>query len=214
MTSSCSHKLRIETDRFVKPKPDIQKHVTNTEVNLQISCLFIDFLNISLCLLIFLSCLFIHSFIHYTYHRVYLFWVGVGEVVWGWMLLGAVLLSDKTNRWPNTTWKTEITNINFTWIENVYVDISYLNTRVHITNMMWWKNGLEILHFNSYPPCAPYMRQSIGSALVQIMACRLFGAKPLSKPILGYCQLNPYRSKLQWDLNQNTKRFIHEMRMK
>ena len=27
------------------------------------------------------------------------------------------------------------------------------------------------------------------SALVQITACRLFGAKPLSKPILGYCQL-------------------------
>ena len=24
------------------------------------------------------------------------------------------------------------------------------------------------------------------------MACRLFGAKPLSKPMLGYCQLDPY----------------------
>ena len=35
------------------------------------------------------------------------------------------------------------------------------------------------------------MRQQIGSALVQIMACRLFGAKPLSKPMLGYCQLDP-----------------------
>ena len=23
------------------------------------------------------------------------------------------------------------------------------------------------------------------------MACRLFGAKPLSKPMLGYCQLDP-----------------------
>ena len=29
------------------------------------------------------------------------------------------------------------------------------------------------------------------SALVQIMACRLFGAKPLSKPKLGYYQLDP-----------------------
>ena len=27
--------------------------------------------------------------------------------------------------------------------------------------------------------------------LVQIMACHLFGAKPLSKPIVGYCQLEP-----------------------
>ena len=32
------------------------------------------------------------------------------------------------------------------------------------------------------------MRQWIRSALVQIMACRLFGAKPLTKPVLGYCQ--------------------------
>ena len=44
--------------------------------------------------------------------------------------------------------------------------------------------------FNSFPPSAAYMRQCIGLALVQIMVCRLFGAKPLSKPMLGYCQLD------------------------
>ena len=44
---------------------------------------------------------------------------------------------------------------------------------------------------NSSPPSAEYMRQWIGSALLQIMACRLFGTKPLSKPMLGYCQLDP-----------------------
>ena len=38
---------------------------------------------------------------------------------------------------------------------------------------------------------SPIVRQWIGFALVQIMACRLFGAKPLSKPLLGYCQLGP-----------------------
>ena len=27
--------------------------------------------------------------------------------------------------------------------------------------------------------------------LVQIMVCRLFGAKPLSKPVMGYCQWDP-----------------------
>ena len=32
----------------------------------------------------------------------------------------------------------------------------------------------------------------IGSTLVQIMACRLFGAKPLSKPILAYCKLESW----------------------
>ena len=41
--------------------------------------------------------------------------------------------------------------------------------------LLLWSN-------NSSPPSAAYLRQWIGSALVQIMACRLFGAKPLSKP--------------------------------
>ena len=45
---------------------------------------------------------------------------------------------------------------------------------------------------NLSPPSAAYIRQWIGSALVQIMACRLFGTKPLSKPMLGYCQLDSY----------------------
>ena len=44
---------------------------------------------------------------------------------------------------------------------------------------------------NSSPPSAAYVRQLKGSALVQIMACRLFVAKPLSKPTLDYCQLDP-----------------------
>ena len=59
--------------------------------------------------------------------------------------------------------------------------------------------------FNSSPPNAAYMWQIIWSALVQIMACCLFGTKLLSKPMLGYCQLD----KLQWNFNQNTKFFIH-----
>ena len=45
---------------------------------------------------------------------------------------------------------------------------------------------------NSSPPSAAYMLQWISSTLVQMMACRLFDAKPLSKPMLGYGQLDPY----------------------
>ena len=44
--------------------------------------------------------------------------------------------------------------------------------------------------FNSFPLSAAYMLQGIGSALVQIMACRLFCTKPLSKPTLGYYKLD------------------------
>ena len=34
------------------------------------------------------------------------------------------------------------------------------------------------------------MRKSPIQSLVQIMACRLFGAKPLCEPMLSYCQLD------------------------
>ena len=49
-----------------------------------------------------------------------------------------------------------------------------------------------LLPLTHLPPSATYMRQWPGSALVQIMACRLFGAKPLPQPVLTYQQLDPY----------------------
>ena len=65
--------------------------------------------------------------------------------------------------------------------------------------------------FNSSPPSDAYtcMLWWIGSTLVQIMACRPSGAKSLSKPILVYCQLDPWE-QLQWNFNQNKKLFIQE----
>ena len=42
---------------------------------------------------------------------------------------------------------------------------------------------------NSSPSSAAYMRQWTRLALLQVMARRLFGAKPLSKPMLAYCHL-------------------------
>ena len=43
---------------------------------------------------------------------------------------------------------------------------------------------------NSSPPGAAYMRQWTGTALVQLMVCRLFSPKPLFKPMLVHCQLD------------------------
>ena len=45
---------------------------------------------------------------------------------------------------------------------------------------------------NSLWPSDAVWRQRSGSALVQIMACRLFGDKPLSEPMLVYCQLDSW----------------------
>ena len=48
---------------------------------------------------------------------------------------------------------------------------------------------LDIKLFNLSSPIATYMRHWTGSALIQVMACRLFGAKPLPEPMQSYCQL-------------------------
>ena len=58
-------------------------------------------------------------------------------------------------------------------------------------NNQYDKIGNCILtHFPLVPHICTYMWQWIGWALVQIMACRLSGAKPLSKPMMGYRQLD------------------------
>ena len=72
------------------------------------------------------------------------------------------------------------------------------------TQMTILSNGLTI--YESSPHSAAYMRQWIRSALVHTMACRLFGAKPSSKPMLCYCQFYwTIRNKLRWNYNQNRK---------
>ena len=73
------------------------------------------------------------------------------------------------------------------------------------------KNGdLDIVFFFFFAWINTYMRQWIGSVLVlvQILACHLFGTKPLSKPMLGYWQLEP--QELQWQFDKNTQEFINE----
>ena len=42
-------------------------------------------------------------------------------------------------------------------------------------------------------PSASYMRRWTGSALVQVMAYRLFGAEPLPEPMLVFCQSDPWK---------------------
>ena len=72
------------------------------------------------------------------------------------------------------------------------------------------------INVNSSPHSAAYVRRWIGSALLQIMVCRLIGTKPLSGQTFRYSQeLSPghlvYRNKLQWNFNQNRKLFIYRL---
>ena len=73
------------------------------------------------------------------------------------------------------------------------------------------KNASRVdeMNINSSAPSAAYMRQWIGSVLVQIMARCLFGAKLLSKPMPGYCKVT-IRNTLRWNFNQNIRFFTHQ----
>ena len=51
----------------------------------------------------------------------------------------------------------------------------------------WWRR----LQPTSSGSPVWYMHQWTGSALIQSMACHLFGSKPLPGPMLTYCQLDP-----------------------
>ena len=60
--------------------------------------------------------------------------------------------------------------------------------------------------FNSLRPGDSYVRHWTGSSLLQVMACRLFGAQPLPEVMLSYCQLDP---KEQTSMKFKSKKEIH-----
>ena len=76
---------------------------------------------------------------------------------------------------------------------NLPFDKMYLGVlsifQAYMCHFLWCRTW--IIPFKLSPPSAAYKCQWIESALVQIMACRLFGAKPLSKPTLDYYQMDP-----------------------
>ena len=92
--------------------------------------------------------------------------------------------------------------------------------------MTFWLVHTRCWYFNSLRPSDVHMHQSTMAPLVQIMGCRLVGAKPLSDPMrqaimwpnapshyLTQC-LNivkwTLRNKLQWNFNRNSYIFIKE----
>ena len=72
-----------------------------------------------------------------------------------------------------------------------YVIWSWIYMRSMIIYSIY--SSQEILTLNSSPPSAAYMRQRTESAVVQVIACRLFIAKPLPETMLAYCQLDTWK---------------------
>ena len=83
------------------------------------------------------------------------------------------------------------------WGPRINLLIFCSSYRVHPIVLIWpgdvmihgiTSHGSDTDSAKSSAPSDAYMRPRIGSSLVQIMVCRLFGAKPLSKPM----PLDPY----------------------
>ena len=64
---------------------------------------------------------------------------------------------------------------------------SHMATGIGINTVAGMTRCLTTPGPNSLRPSDAYMRRWIGSSLVQIMACRMFCAKPLSEPMREYC---------------------------
>ena len=68
---------------------------------------------------------------------------------------------------------------------------------MHIIRMLYHLT-IRYTTYNLLKHGYAYMRQWTESTLVQVMACRLFGLKPLPEPLLTYCSL------IGWTWNQYT----------
>ena len=73
------------------------------------------------------------------------------------------------------------------------------------TKALWWNSKLyeHICSFDSLRPSDAYMLHQLRQSLAQIMAWCLFDAKPLSEPMLYYCQFDLKEQtsfKLDWKL--------------
>ena len=82
---------------------------------------------------------------------------------------------------------------------------NFLNVRIDNTSKRYIKFKIILLNDSQW----------FGWSLVQIMAYRLFGAKPLSKPMPGYHQLDDtIKNELMYNFNQNTKILFIKMHLK
>ena len=68
---------------------------------------------------------------------------------------------------------------------------------------------MEIIPLTHPPPKTANIRQWYGTALVQVMACRLIGSKLLPVPMLAYCQWD-FWEQISMKFESNSMIFIQE----
>ena len=120
-------------------------------------------------------------------HRVYKLMM---EFLWKFLLLQSQFQSSNQLINLHMSWQLSCHDICKIMIRLDHYFPSNCNTI--FSNEIWIVSSWILCEMGSGPlthlPLVPH--QWIGLALVQIMAWRLISAKPLSKPMLGYCQLD------------------------
>ena len=109
--------------------------------------------------------------------------------VW-WIHRGPV---NSPHKWPVTRKMFPFDDV----IMRVECQVTVINDRRFIQHI----NSQTLTHLLLVPHICD---SEIWLTLVQIVACHLFGAKPLSEPMLGYFQLD-HRNTRQWKFDQNIK---------
>ena len=118
-------------------------------------------------------------------------WVGIG--------LGNGLVPQATSHYVRQWWPIPMSSSDVSGLGDGFV-------LVWVMAWCCWRQAITWATDNSYyvamwcdsvnssPASAAYTRQWTGSALVQIMTCRLSGAKPLPERMLAYCRMESLES--------------------
>ena len=99
--------------------------------------------------------------------------------------------------------------------------INFLITKSPILMEHWHNKSMEFCQnvakclfskswlLTHHTPSVTYMRQWIGRALVQVMVCRLFDAKPLPEAMVTYCQLRTNFSEIWIEIQKLSFMIMH-----
>ena len=109
----------------------------------------------------------------------------------------------------NLYWATCIVFMSFLAL---IMSLSSMETKVSLAHTLWEHHINYIL--NSLRPSDTYMRHQARPWLVQIMACRLFGTKPLSEPMLYYHQMDTWDQTLNHIRNFHSRKWIRKCHLK
>ena len=114
-----------------------------------------------------------------------------GSLHWHW---GNHMIAPVPMKWPWKIWvklRYQITIKYYkSWTVCIFLGMYYVSQLIHGNSTTFYL--LDTARLTHLPLVAHICVSELGQHwLAQVMACRLFSAKPLPQPMLTYCQLDP-----------------------